>query len=90
MLKLVTTGQFRKDYKRMKKRGYNINLLEEAINLLQNNKYLQNSGIFTHPVLEAILFRSLIFPKIIYNRYRANHHNYACGWKSYVLYILWI
>lgn len=28
MLKLVTTGQFRKDYKRVKKRGYNMGLLE--------------------------------------------------------------
>lgn len=36
MLNLVTTAQFRKDYKHMKKRGYDINLLEEVIGLLQN------------------------------------------------------
>lgn len=34
MLKLVTTGQFRKDYKRVKKRGYNISLLETVIDKL--------------------------------------------------------
>lgn len=27
MLELVTTGQFRKDYKRVKKRGYDMGLL---------------------------------------------------------------
>ena len=31
MLELVTTGQFRKDYKRLKKRGYDMKLLEEVI-----------------------------------------------------------
>lgn len=41
MLELVTTGQFRKDYKRAKKRGYHISLLEEVINLLQNEKPLE-------------------------------------------------
>lgn len=34
MLELTTTGQFRKDYKRIKKRGYNMMLLEEVIDLL--------------------------------------------------------
>jgi len=34
MLKLVTTGQFRKDYKRVKKRGYHISLLEIVIDKL--------------------------------------------------------
>lgn len=34
MLELVTTGQFRKDYKRVKKRGYDISLLEEVIDFL--------------------------------------------------------
>lgn len=34
MLKLETTSQFRKDYKRIKKRGYNIALLEEVIDTL--------------------------------------------------------
>ncbi len=36
MLELVTTGQFRKDYKRVKKRGYDMSLLEEVIDLLLN------------------------------------------------------
>lgn len=34
MLELATTGQFRKDYKRIKKRGYDTKLLEEVIDLL--------------------------------------------------------
>ena len=34
MLKLVTTGQFRKDYKRVKKRGYHLSLLEIVIDKL--------------------------------------------------------
>lgn len=34
MLELVTTGQFRKDYKRVKKRGYDMGMLEEVIDLL--------------------------------------------------------
>ena len=42
------------------------------------------------PVLETILFRDFIFPKMIYNHYRANYHNNTCNRKSYVLYILWI
>lgn len=40
MLTLVATGQFRKDYKRVKKRGYNMQLLEEVIELLLNEKPL--------------------------------------------------
>lgn len=38
MLRLVTTGQFRKDYKLAKKRGYNMKLLEEVIDLLLNEQ----------------------------------------------------
>ena len=34
MLTLVTTSQFRKDYKRAKKRGYNMELLKTALDLL--------------------------------------------------------
>lgn len=41
MLNLVTTGQFRKDYKRIKKRGYNIQLLEEVIDTLLAEKKLE-------------------------------------------------
>ena len=42
MLELVTTKQFRKDYKRMKKRGYDMNLLGKVIDLLQNVKPLDD------------------------------------------------
>lgn len=34
MLRLVTTGQFRKDYKRLKKRGYDMSRLEIVIDTL--------------------------------------------------------
>ena len=40
MLILKTTAQFRKDYKRLKKRGYNLNLLEEVIQFLLEEKPL--------------------------------------------------
>ncbi len=41
MLELVTTGQFRKDYKRVKKRGYDMGLLEEVINRLLQGEALE-------------------------------------------------
>jgi mRNA interferase YafQ len=34
MYTLTTTTQFRKDYKRVKKRGYDLHLLQEVIDLL--------------------------------------------------------
>ena len=34
MLTLTATGQFRRDYKRLKKRGWNMTLLEEVIQTL--------------------------------------------------------
>lgn len=40
MLELVTTGQFRKDYKRAKKRGYDMALLENIIDTLLTEKPL--------------------------------------------------
>lgn len=40
MLKLMTTGQFRKDYKRAKKRGYDMSLLEIVIDTLLAEKAL--------------------------------------------------
>lgn len=40
MLELVTTGQFRKDYKRAKKRGYDMSLLEEVLEILINEQQL--------------------------------------------------
>ena len=41
MLELVTTSQFRKDYKRMKKRGCDMRLLETVIDLLLNRQPLE-------------------------------------------------
>lgn len=41
MLELVTTGQFRKDYKRVKKRGCDMSLLEEVIDSLQKEQPLE-------------------------------------------------
>ena len=40
MWQLKTTGQFRKDYKRLKKRGYDLNLLENVIQTLLEEKLL--------------------------------------------------
>lgn len=40
MLELVTTGQFHKDYRRVKKRGYDMKLLEEVIRILQDEQPL--------------------------------------------------
>lgn len=42
MLSLVTTGAFRKDYKRIKKRGYDISLLENVIDTLLAEKPLED------------------------------------------------
>lgn len=40
MLELVTTGSFRKDYKRLKKRRYDMSLLEFVLNELLEEKIL--------------------------------------------------
>lgn len=42
MLSLVTTGAFRKDYKRIKKRGYDMSLLENVIDVLLAEKSLKD------------------------------------------------
>ena len=42
MLNLVTTGQFRKDYKRVKKRGYDMTLLESVIDMLLAENILED------------------------------------------------
>lgn len=42
MLKLKTTKKFRLDYKRCKKRGYNMKKLEYVINQLLDNKILSS------------------------------------------------
>lgn len=41
MLTLETTSQFRKDYKRVKKRGYNLDLLASVIDTLLAGKTLE-------------------------------------------------
>lgn len=40
MLQLVTTTKFRKDYKRIKKRGYDLSLLERVIETLLREETL--------------------------------------------------
>lgn len=40
MLKLKTTAQFRKDYKRIKKRSYNLSLLQDVLETLCEEKSL--------------------------------------------------
>ena len=40
MLQLVTTSKFRKDYKRIKKRKYDLSLLEEVIDTLLREEEL--------------------------------------------------
>lgn len=54
MIKINFTNQFKKDYKKVKKRGYDIKLLEEIINILINKKNIpkkykdhQLSGIYS-------------------------------------------
>ena len=42
MLELITTTQFHKDYKRIKKRGYKINLLQNTIALLLREEILED------------------------------------------------
>ena len=41
MLTLVTTTKFRKDYKRIKKRGKDVSLLEDILNKLLNEEPLE-------------------------------------------------
>lgn len=41
MLELVTTGQFRKDYKRIKKRGYDLKKLDAVIDRLLREEPLE-------------------------------------------------
>ena len=40
MLQLVTTTRFRKDYKRIKKRGYDLSLLENVLDTLLREETL--------------------------------------------------
>lgn len=61
MLELVTTGQFRKDYKRMKKRGCNMNLLEDIIDLLlreqqPHERHRDHALVKRKTLIVAVLF----------------------------------
>lgn len=40
MLKVKYTNLFKKDYKLMRKRGLNLNLLKEVVEMLSNNQKL--------------------------------------------------
>jgi mRNA interferase YafQ len=42
LLKIITTNQFKKDLKRVNKRGKNIDKLETVINILQTEMNLEN------------------------------------------------
>ncbi len=42
MLKMQTTTQFRKDLKRVKKRGYNLSLLESVLSVLLREETLED------------------------------------------------
>ena len=49
MYDLILTGKFKKSLKLAKKRGLNISLLEEVVNILQSGeeldkKYFENNG----------------------------------------------
>lgn len=43
MLQLVTTTKFRKDYKRIKKRGYDLLLLEDVLDALMREETLDQN-----------------------------------------------
>lgn len=43
MLQLVTTTKFRKDYKRIKKRGYDLSLLENVLDALLREETLDQN-----------------------------------------------
>ncbi len=49
MLKLHPTSRFKKDLKQIKKRNYDINKLDEVINMLLNQKELPKSYL-DHPL----------------------------------------
>ena len=54
MLQLVTTTKFRKDYKRMKKRGNDLSLLQDVLDTLireepLDQKYRDHAGSSHHP-----------------------------------------
>ena len=55
MLTLKTTAQFRKDYKLLKKRGYNLDLLEEVLQALLEEKPLTQKHHYSC-LAETVIF----------------------------------
>ncbi len=51
MLKIRYHSSFKRDYKRMKRRGMNMSLLHEAIELLARNENLPEHGIMPSSVI---------------------------------------
>ncbi len=44
-MKITTTSKFKKDYKKIQKRGYNLKLLEEVVRILAETKTLPEKYI---------------------------------------------
>ena len=49
-MKITTTSKFKKDYKKIQKRGYNLKLLEEVVRILAETKTLPEKYI-PHPLI---------------------------------------
>lgn len=91
MLQLETTGQFRKDYKRVKKRGYDMNLLENVIQTLLEEmllaaKYRDHSltGNYTgfrecHVLPDWLLIYAIKQDKLVLTASRTGTHSDLFG-----------
>lgn len=91
MLELVATGQFRKDYKRVKKRGYNMGLLEAVIDTLLAQKPLEEryrdhslTGNYTgfrecHVLPDWLLIYAIDGEKLILTASRTGTHSDLFG-----------
>lgn len=91
MLNLITTGQFRRDYKRIKKRGYDTKLLEEVIGTLLAEQVLAEryrdhllSGNYTgfrecHILPDWLLIYAIDQGKLILTASRTGTHSDLFG-----------
>ena len=70
MLDIVTTKVFDKDYKLLKKRGYNLNLIKEVIEILADEKELPQK--YKNHQLIFIVDK----PKSIYLHHTISHIHY--------------
>ena len=60
MLKLQISTKFRKDYKRIKKRGYNLSLLQDVLDKLCAKEPLELMHLAVHiRVLENVIFNQI-------------------------------